>query len=102
MASEMGFPDWKSACEYTYFVFHIPEDAQWSVTELPNRTWAVWNDIGEPPYSFHLFSTWREAITFLRSIFEKEKYLEDYWDPEGYDPGEDVFLKPPDKHKKDD
>lgn len=33
----MGFIDWKSAYENTYFVFRIPEDAQWSATELPEE-----------------------------------------------------------------
>jgi hypothetical protein len=101
-ASKMGFPDWKSASENTFFVFRIPEDAQWNATELPNKSWAVWNDIGQPPYSFQVFPSWEEAIAFLRNIFEKEKYDEENWQPEGFEPGENVCIKPPDKDKRDD
>ncbi len=100
-ASKMGFLDWKSASENTFFVFHIPEDAQWRATELPNKSWAVWNDIGQPPYSFKVFPYWEEAIVFLRTIFEKENYEEENWYPEGFEQGEDVFLKPPNKDKRD-
>ncbi|WP_163101616.1 hypothetical protein [Peribacillus alkalitolerans] len=98
----MDFSDWKSASANTYFVFRIPDDAQWSATELPIKKWAVWNDIGQPPYSFQVFSSWQEAIAFLRNIFEKEDYEEKNWDPEGFEPGEDIFVKPPDKDKRDD
>jgi hypothetical protein len=101
-ATEMGFQDWESAYENSYFIFRIPEDAQWSATELPNKSWAVWNDIGQPPYSFQVFPSWEEAIAFLRDIFEKEKYDEEYWEPEGFEPGENVFIKPPNKDNKDD
>jgi hypothetical protein len=98
----MGFSDWNSAFEKTYFVFRIPEDAQWNATELPNKNWAVWNDIGQTPYSFQVFRSWKEAIAFLRDTFEKGKYEEENWDPEGFEPGENVFVKPPDKGKNDD
>ncbi|WP_246861181.1 hypothetical protein [Bacillus sp. REN3] len=100
-ASEMGFRDWKAAYDNTFFIFHIPEDAQWNATELPNKSWAVWNDEGQQPYSFKVFTTWEEAISFLRDLFEQAKYEEHYWEPEGYEPGENAFLKPPDKNKKD-
>jgi len=96
-ASKMGFPDWRTVAENTFFVFQIPEDAQWNATGLPNKSWAVWNDIGQPP--FQAFPSWEEAIAFLRNIFEKEKYVEEYWEPEGFEPGENVFIKPPDKDK---
>jgi hypothetical protein len=101
-ASEIGFPDWKAAYDNTFFIFRIPEDAQWNATELPNKSWAVWNDEGQPPYSFQVFTTWEEAIIFLRNLFEQENYEENYWEPEGYEPGENVFIKPPDKNKKED
>jgi hypothetical protein len=101
-ATKMGFPDWKSAYDSTFFIFRIPEDAQWSATELPNKSWAVWNDIGQPPYSFKVFSSWEEAIAFLRNTFEQENYNEDYWGPEGFVLGENVFIKSPDKNKRDD
>lgn len=95
---QIGNPHMKN----TFYVFRIPEDAQWNATELPNKSWAVWNDIGQPPYSFQVFPSWEEAIAFLRDIFEKEKYDEEYWDPECFEPGENVFIKPPNKNNKDD
>lgn len=101
-AEDMGFSDWKAAYDNTFFIFHIPVDAQWSATELPNKSWAVWNDVGQPPYSFKVFPSWVEAITYLHNIFEQEKYSEECWAPEGYEPGENVFIKPPDKNKRED
>ncbi|ALC91636.1 hypothetical protein AM500_18975 [Bacillus sp. FJAT-18017] len=101
-ASEMGFQDWKTAYDNTFFIFRIPEDAQWNATELPNRSWAVWNDEGQPPYPFQVFTTWEEAIIFLRNLFEQENYEDHYWEPEGFEPGENVFIKPPNNYKKDD
>lgn len=99
-AMKLGFPDWRTANENTFFVFHIPEDAQWNATQLPNKSWAVWNDIGKLPYSHQVFPCWGEAIAYLREIFEKEKFDEEYWVPEGFEPGENVFIKPPNKDKR--
>ncbi|WLR55576.1 hypothetical protein LC048_00715 [Mesobacillus subterraneus] len=100
-ATILGFQDLNSAYDNTFFIFRIPEDAQWNATELPNKSCAVWNDIGQPPYSFQLFPSWEEAIVVLRNTFEQENYDEDYWEPEGFEPGENVFTKPPDKNKRD-
>ena len=99
-AESLGYQNWKTAEENTFFIFHIPEDAGWNATELPNKSWAVWNDEGQPPFSFQVFLTWKEAITHLRDVFEKSGYAEHNWYPEGFEPGENVFIKQPDKNKK--
>ena len=99
-AMKMGFPDWRTANENTFFVFHIPEDAQWNATHLPNKSWAVWNDIGQPPYSFKVFETWEETIRYLRDLFDDSGLPEHHWYPEGFDIEENVFKSLPNKEKK--
>ncbi|WP_121614198.1 hypothetical protein [Mesobacillus foraminis] len=100
-AVELGYPNWKLAEENTFFISRIPEDAQWNATQLPNKSWAIWNDEGQPPFSFQVYPTWEEAIKHLRCLFEKSGYPEENWDPEGFEPGDDVFISQPDKEKID-
>jgi hypothetical protein len=99
-AKELGYRTWSEASDNTFFMFHIPEDGGWYVTELPNRTWAVWNNEGDPPYSFVTFLTWSETIRYLRKLFNEYGYPETYWAPEGYGIDDDMFLNPPQKDKK--
>ncbi|MBM7661803.1 hypothetical protein JOC85_002610 [Bacillus mesophilus] len=99
-ALKLGFSDWRIAYENTFFIYRIPEDAQWNATQLPNKSWAVWNDIGQPPYSFKVFETWKEAIRYLRNLFDDSELPEHYWYPEGFDLEENVFKSLPNKEKK--
>ncbi|WP_235549018.1 hypothetical protein [Paenibacillus sp. Soil522] len=69
----------------TFHIFWIPPDAEWLAAQLPDKNWAVWNDEGQPPFSFTVFSKWDEAIRYLRDVFDKNSYPEENWVPEGYD-----------------
>jgi len=99
-AKELGYPSWKEAEEHTFFIFHIPIDAGWYATELPDKNWAIWNDEGEPPYSFKVIETWEETIRYLKDLFDGSELPEHHWFPEGFDREEDVYKTPPDKEKK--
>ncbi|MEG0288836.1 MAG: hypothetical protein RR548_05145 [Carnobacterium sp.] len=96
-AIKLGYQKWKEAKENTFAIFYSERDAWWFATELPDNKWAVWNDEGQMPHPFTVFSTWGEAIGYLREVFEQEGFPEQNWKPEGYNEGEDVFLKRPDK-----
>ena len=94
-AIKLGYPKWKEAKENTFVIFYSERDALWFATELPDNKWAVWNDEGQMPHPFTVFSTWVEAIGYLREVFEKEGLPEQNWKPEGYSEGENVFQKRP-------
>src|SRR3954454_17976040 len=86
-AKQLGFTFWDEVIENTFEIFRIPPDASYFATQLLDGTWIVWNDEGYPPYSFLQFNTWYEAIKHLREVFDANGYLEEYWDPEGFNPG---------------
>ncbi|ANU28308.1 hypothetical protein [Planococcus versutus] len=99
-AEELGYPNWDITFENTFGIYEMEGDTWYSATQLPNKKWAVWNDDeAEPPYAFEVFSSWNEAIKKLRKLFEESGLPEDHWRPEGFDEGEDVFLKEPDREK---
>lgn len=99
-AEELGYPDWKITLENTFGIYEMNGDTQYSATQLPDKKWAVWNDEeAEPPYAFEVFSSWDEAIRKLRDLFEESGLPEDHWRPEGFDEGENAFLKEPDREK---
>ncbi|WP_341960261.1 hypothetical protein NM897_10425 [Planococcus maritimus] len=99
-AEELGYSDWNIASENTFGIYEMEGDTWYHITQLPDKKWAVWNDDEEePPYVFEVFSTWDEAIRKLRQLFEESRLPEDHWRPEGFDEGEDAFLKEPDREK---
>lgn len=99
-AKELGYLDWNIAFENTFGIYQMEGDTWYSATQLPNKKWAVWNDDElEPPYAFEVFSSWNEAIRKLRKLFEENGLPENHWRPEGFDEGEEVFLKEPDREK---
>lgn len=98
-AKELSFNSWDDVLENTYEIFKMPPDASYLVTQSKEDKWIVWNDEGSLPYSFLVFSTWFDAIEYLRKIFEEGKYEEHYWRPEGFNPGENVFKNISDKEK---
>ncbi|MBW0933935.1 hypothetical protein [Priestia megaterium] len=98
-AEELGFKSWDETLENTYEIFKMPPDASYLVTQSKEDKWIVWNDEGSLPYSYLVFSTWFDAIGYLRKIFEEGKYEEYCWEPEGFDPGENVFENGPNKEK---
>jgi hypothetical protein len=99
-SKSLGYKTWDELMDNTYHIFTIPPDAEWFVSELPNKKWAVWNDEGEPPFPFTEFSKWEDAIRYLRNIFEKNGYPEENWDPEGFDFNDDIFSILPKKSKR--
>lgn len=99
-AKELGYRDWNIAFENTFGIYQMEGDTWYSATQLPNKKWAVWNDDElEPPYAFEVFSSWNAAIRKLRKLFEENGLPENHWRPEGFDEGEEVFLKEPDREK---
>lgn len=98
-AEELGFNSWDDVLVNTYEIFKMPPDASYLVTQSKEDKWIVWNDEGSLPYSYLVFSTWFDAIEYLRKIFEEGKYEEHYWRPEGFDSGENIFKNVPDKEK---
>lgn len=99
-AKQLGFTSWDEIIGNTFYIFQIPPDACYFATQLLDRTWIVWSDEGYPPYSFLKFNTWYEAIKHLKTIFDANGYPERCWDPEGFDPGDDIFNNIPDKTKR--
>ena len=99
-AEELGYSDWNIALENTFGIYEMEGDTWYYATQLPNGKWAVWNDNeAEPSYAFEVFSYWAEAIRKIRKLFEDSGLPEDHWKPEGFDNGEDIFRKEPDRKK---
>lgn len=90
-SNELGYTNWKITSENTFGIFQMDGDAFYHATQLSNSEWAVWNDNGgDPPYDFQVFSTWAEAISYLRTLFEESQLPESHWCPEGFEVGKDV------------
>lgn len=99
-SNELGYTNWKIASENTFGIYQMEGDAFYHATQLQSGEWAVWNDgWGDPPYSFQVFPTWAEAIIRLHILFAESQLPESHWRPEGFDVGEDVFSKEPDREK---
>lgn len=84
----------------TFYIFTVQPDAEWFATQLPDNQWAVWKNEGQPPYRFTVFSKWDEAIRFSRNEFEKNKYPEGNWEPEGFTTSDDIYAVSPEKSKR--
>ncbi|MDM5205338.1 hypothetical protein [Cytobacillus kochii] len=98
-SQSLGYPNWDELMNNSFSIFLIPPDANWFATQLPDKSWAIWNDEGHPPFQHKKFNTWNEAIRSLRDIFNNTDYPEENWDPEGFDDRDNVFLHEPDKSK---
>lgn len=73
-AKELGYLDWKGVSGNTFNIYHLEgeKEAWYYATQLSDTKWAIWkDDVGEPPYPFTVFSTWGEAIRYLRLLFEE-------------------------------
>lgn len=99
-SQRLGYKNFSELMENTFSIFEIPEDAYWLATILKNGEWAVWTDVGYAPHDYVIFKTWEEAIRYSREKFELHQYPEECWCPEGFDIGEDVFAKLPEKEKR--
>lgn len=99
-SNELGYANWKITSENTFGIFQMDGDAFYHATQLPNGEWAVWNDSeGDPPYAFQVFPSRGESIRYLLTLFEGSQLRESHWRPEGFDMGENVFSKEPDREK---
>lgn len=96
-AKQLGFTSWDETTRNTFYIFQSPPDTFYFATQLLDKTWIVWNDEGYPPYSFLKLNTWYEAIKHLRTVFDTNRYPEECWNPEGFNPGDDIFNNIPDK-----
>ncbi|WP_409290445.1 hypothetical protein [Peribacillus sp. SCS-37] len=96
----LGYSTWDKLMDNSFYIFLIPPDAEWFVTHLPNKKWAVWNDEGHPPFEYKEFEKWEEAIRYLRDIFDKNDYPEENWEPEGFEQNDDIYSLEPDKNKR--
>lgn len=83
-AKELGYETWKEAKGNSFAIFYSEVDAWWFATELSDNQWAVWNNEGQMPHPFTVFSTWKEAISYLRRLFEETGLPEDHWSHEGW------------------
>ena len=78
-ASSLGYNTWKEAQKNSYSIFFTENDDFWFATELTDGQWAVWKEEGKMPYHFTVFSTWNEAITHLRGLFDESALPERHW-----------------------
>ncbi|MCM3599059.1 hypothetical protein M4D55_25315 [Metabacillus idriensis] len=99
-SQSLGFSTWKELRDHSFHIFTIPPDAEWFITELPNKKWAAWNDEGQPPFEYVEFATWEEAIKYVREVFEESGITEENWEPEVFELNDDLFLLLPDKNKR--
>jgi hypothetical protein len=100
-ANLLQFTSWQEMSEFTFPIYQIPEEAHCYATLLPNKKWAIWDDNQEPPpYSFQIFSNWKEAIGYCRAMFKKQDIDKGYWNPCGYNENDDEFTIPPNPDKK--
>ena len=87
-AKELGYLDWKGVSGNTFNIYHLEgeKEAWYYATQLSDTKWAIWkDDVGEPPYPFTVFSTWGEAIRYLRLLFEESRLPENHWSHEGWE-----------------
>lgn len=63
-SQSLGYSTWDEMKENTFYIFTIPPDAELFVTQLHDKTWAVWDNEGKPPFDVTKFTTWDEAIRF--------------------------------------
>jgi hypothetical protein len=82
----------------TICVILEPPDAGWFATRTPNGIWIVWNDANLLPQSL-FFPTWKNAVFYLWSKFQKSKYPLDHWNPDDFDREDDLLSKEPDLKK---
>ncbi|MFJ5772484.1 hypothetical protein [Psychrobacillus sp. NPDC093180] len=78
-ASSLGYNTWKEVQKNSYAIFFTVNDDFWFATELSDGQWAVWEEKEKAPDHFTVFSTWDEAITYLRGLFDESALPERHW-----------------------
>ncbi|MFP3727893.1 hypothetical protein U8V72_22140 [Priestia filamentosa] len=99
-SQSLGYTTWDELMDNTFHIFTIPPDAEWFATKLPNGNWAVWNDEGQPPFKHKEFEKWKDAIKYVRDVFERNNYSEENWEPHGFKQDDDWYTLEPDKNKR--